>query len=289
MTNNLNNFGALGTRYIYYALWDATNPLYISGADGNLANGEDSGMGRLLGMSDMSVTIPEAPSIPRPGDNGLLGTFIANPVDGPTGTTAFASFDQVFDTAATGKLINAVGPHDISLTTSRCNVYRPMAIVVNSPAMSDEAATKGEAGWQVEEYLYVFAQPTSVSAKGINTAHSYTHKLIFNERGIMLNGKAITAVEYGVTEAWKTDPYWSPYPVHYHTYVGDGGAAQTFTLDKIPYAADGTALQITVAGVDLIYTADFSVSATTGLVTFVGNIPAAGAMAECKILFNPDC
>ncbi|MHC4558863.1 MAG: hypothetical protein ACYS80_16345 [Planctomycetota bacterium] len=288
MTNNLNQFGGQGARFAFWALWDSAQANYIAGTDGSLTSGEDSGMGRLLGISDFTATTPDAPIIPRPGDNALLGTFITNPTSSPQGNDAFASFDQLFDTSVTNRLIHAEGPHDISLSSSRCYEYSPLFLVINSPGMSDEAATKGEAGWIVEEYLYVFAQPTSVASKSINTAHSYTHKLAFNERGVLPYGEAITAVKYGLTEAWKTDPYWSTHPVYYHTYVGDGGAAQTFTLDKIPYAQDGTALQIWEAGTKLVYTTNYSVD-TSGVVTFVGTDPAASAFAVCKVLYTPDC
>ncbi len=288
MSNNLNNFGAQGITYAFWALWDSVSANYIAGTDGTLAAGEDSGMGRLLGITDLSAPAPEAVSIPRPGDNANLGSFISNPTDGPSGTDAFASFDQVFDTAATDRVIETEGPHDISYASNKCNIYKPLFLVTNSPAQSDEAATKGEWGWQVEEYLYVYAQSLSVSAKTINAAHSYTHRLVFNERGVKAWGEAFTEVANGVTQAWKSDPYWSPLPVYYHTYVGDGQAAQTFTLDQIPATADADHLQIWEAGAGLIYTTNYAVDAA-GLVTFVGTDPANDAFAVCKVMFNPGC
>jgi hypothetical protein len=289
MTNNLNQFGGQGARYVFWGLWDSGSPNYIAGTDGSLSSGEDSGMGRALGISNFGANTPEGSEIPRPGDNGVLGNFLSNPTTGPNGNTEFISFDQTFDIAVTQRLIHPEGPHDLSLVSSRCFEYSPIFLVVNSPGMSDEAATKGEDGWIVEEYLYVKVQPTSVAAKGINAVHSYTHKLVFNERGVLPWGEAITAVKYGLTEAWKSDPYWSPYPIYYHTYVGDGGAAQTFTLDNPPVADDGNALQIWEAGTKLVHTTNYSASTSTGLVTFVGTDPAASAFAICKVQFAPSC
>lgn len=289
MTNNLNSLGAQGMDYVFWALWDTAGTNYITGTDGTLASAADSGMGRALGVNDFSVSIPEAPLIDRPGDNGVIGSFIANPTSGPSGTAAYISFDQTFDTKATKRSIKSVGPHDISLSSNICYDFSPMFIVVNSRASSDESGSIGEAGWQVEEYLYVFVQPTSVSGKAINTAHNYTHRMIFNERGILPWGETITEDNYGLTKAWKSDPYWSPYPVYYHTYRGDGGSAQTFTLDKIPAEADGTHLQIWDNGSALTYTTNFAVNTSTGLVTFVSTDPASGQYAVCKVLFSPDC
>jgi len=289
MTNNLNSFGAQGMRYAFWSLWDSVAPSYITGTDDAMANGSDSGAGRLLGVADLSLSVPESPSIVRQGDNGLLGSFIANPSDGPAGTMAFGSFDQDFDIAVTDRSIYAEGPHDISIDSNQCYEYLPIHLVINSPAMSDTSGSEGEAGWQVEEYFYVFAQPLSVQAKTLNAAHSYTHRLIFNKRGILPYGETITVTNYGLTEGWKTSPYWSTHPVYYHTYIGDGGAAQTFTLDNPPYADDGSALQIWEGGTKLTYTTNYSVSTTTGLVTFVGTDPAAAAFAVCKVMFEPTC
>lgn len=288
MTNNLNKFGAQGSRYTFWALWDSGSPNYIAGTDGSLAAGEDSGMGRLLGMTSMSAAPPEAASISRQGDNGNLGIMLSNPVDGPAGNFAFGSFDQTFDTSVLTRTIVAEGPHDISLMSNRCFKFAPVFIVVNSPASSDESGSLGENGWQVEEYLYVMAQPLSVSEKALNTAHSYTHRLVFGERDRLPWGEQIASGTWGISSAWKTDPYWSALPVFYHTYVGDGTSEQTFTLDKIPASADGDHLQIWDAGTKLEYTTDFTVD-TSGVVSFVGTDPGDGNFAVAKVLFDPGC
>lgn len=289
MTNNLNLFGGQGLRYVFWALWDSADPDFISGTDGSLTSGEDSGAGRAQGINDLTIAVPEATIIDRPGDNSNLGSFIANPSSGPSGNDVYISFDQLFDVAATTRAIKAEGPHDISLSSNSCFVFTPIFIVVNSPAMSDESGSIGEDGWAVEEYLYTFVQPQSVAAKALNTPHNYTHKLIFNERGTLHYGETITEANYGVTKAWKTDPYWSPYPIFYHVYVGDGQATQTFTLDKVPVADDGDALQIWDEGAKLTHTTNYAVNTTTGLVTFVDTTPGDGDFAVCKVMFAPDC
>lgn len=289
MTNNLNNFGAQGARYVFWALWDSANPNYIAGTDGSLSAGEDSGMGRALGVTDLSANTPEAGSISRSGDNGVINTFVTNPTDGPTGNTGFGSFDQNFDIAVTGRTIKAEGPHDISLSSNRCYQFAPIFLVVNSPASSDASGSIGEGGWQVQEYLYAYVQPMSVATITQNTAHSYTHRLVFNERGVTAYGETITEGNYGLTQAWKSDPYWSPYPIYYHTYVGDGSSGQTFTLDKIPVADNGNALQIWDNATKLTHSDNYSVSTSTGLVTFVSTDPADGNYAVCKVQFPPDC
>lgn len=289
MTNNLNNFGAQGTRYVFWSLWDSASPSYIAGTDGTLAAGEDSGMGRAIGLSQISSATPEAPLVTRTGDNGVLGTFITNPTDSPSGSTAFGSFDQTFDTVVTGRVIKTEGIHDISLSSNRCYTFSPVFLVVNSPAQSDATGSVGEGGWQVQEYLYAYVQPMSVADMTQSTAHSYTHRLVFNERGILPYGETITTANYGVTQAWKTDPYWSPYPVYYHAYVGDGGASQDFTLDKVPVSADAAGAEVWINGTKQTYTTHYTVSASTGVVTFTGTLPASGNFAVAKVRFLPDC
>ena len=115
--------------------------------------------------------------------------------------------------------------------------------------------------------------------------------ITWTDRGVMPYGEAFTSVAWGRTKFWKLDPYWSKYPVYYETYRGDGGAAQTFTLSNsiLPYADDGTALQIWEAGTKLTHTTNYTVSTTTGLITFVATDPADGAMTVCKVCYVDSC
>ena len=289
MTDNLNKYNALGARSAHYAIWHATQANYISGTNSALGNGEDSGMDRVLGISDFSATTPAAGSVGVGGDNGNISSFMVTPADAPSGTTVFGAFDQTFDTVATDRTIKAEGPDDLSITSSSCNVYVPVFIVINSPAYSQTTGSLGEAGYQVQEFLYVFVQGLSVNTTSINTPHDYTHSLTFNDRGVTPWGETFTNGNYGRTRAWKFDPYWSTHPVFYHTYVGDGGAAQTFTLDEIPYVDSAVGLQVWEAGTKLTHTTNYSVSTTTGLVTFVGTDPAAAAVAVCKVKYTATC
>lgn len=289
MTNNLNDFGAIGARFAFYALYDNASPSFIAGTDGSLASAEDSGMGRLLGFQNLANTVPQATNEPRLGDNGTIGAFTVNPATVPSGTSAFGSFDQVFVTSVTGRTIKTEGPHDLSLATLNCNEYKPVFVVVNSPATSDAAGSIGELGYQVEEYLLVTVDDNSVADKSTNTQHIYTASFNYSDRDTTPWGETIIDGDYGVTRAWKFDPYWSPNPVTFHTYVGDGGAAQTFTLDLTPAGEDANNLQIWEAGTKLIYTTNYTVVASTGVVTFVGTDPAAAAFAVAKYQFVPGC
>lgn len=289
MTDNLNKFNALGAKSCYYAVWHATSSNYISGTNSALAAGEDSGMDRLLGLSEFTANTPAASSVGVGGDNGNISSFMVTPADAPSGNTVFGAFDQTFDTIATDREIKTEGPHDLIGTSSGCNVFVPVFIVVNSPAYSQESGSIGEAGYQVTEFLYVFAQGMSVNTMSLNTPHDYTHSLTFNDRGVTPWGETITNGNYGRTRLWKIGPYWSTHPVFYHTYDGTGGAAQTFTLDKVPYADDGDALQIWDNGSKLAHTTNYTVSATTGLVTFVGTDPASGHFGVCKVMYNESC
>lgn len=289
MTDNLNKFNALGARSMHYSVWHATQTNYISGTNDALANGEDSGMGRVLGISEFAATTPAASSVPSLGDNGVLSAFMVNSTDAPSGNTVFGAFDQTFDAIAMDKTIKTEGPHDLTGSSSSCNVFVPIFIVINSPAYSQETGSIGEAGYEVQEYLYAFAQGTSVNTTSINSPHDYTHILTFNDRGVTPWGETITNANYGRTRLWKFDPYWSTHPVFYHPYVGTGGAAQTFTLDEIPYVDSAVGLQVWEAGTKLTHTTNYSVNTTTGLVTFVGTDPAAAAMTVCKVLYTPTC
>lgn len=288
MTNNLNAFAGIGSKIVYYGLRDGTSINYVAGTDGSLAAGEDSGMARLIKHSDLGVSKPQAQATSSSGDNGVGHTWMVNPTDAVQGTMGFATFDQTFNTKINNDTIYAEGPSDIAVESNECYDFQPMVIVVNSPAKSSESATWGEQGYMVTEYWYVNVQDLGFGSTSVNTPHSYTHALSFHGFGYTPYGEAVST-NYNVNRAWGTKPYWSKHPVYYHTYVGDGTSAQTFTLGQIPYEDSVNGLEIWEAGTKLAHSTNYSVNTSSGLVTFVSTDPADGAFTVCKVRHLADC
>jgi hypothetical protein len=291
MTDNLNAFNALGMKSAWGQIWHDTSANYVCGTDPDLTNGENSGMMRLTGVSDFGVTTPTASSQGIPGDNGIIASYMVNSTDAPSGNMSWGSYPQEFYVAAMKKVIKAEGVHDLTGSSTSCNEFRPIHMVVNSPAKSDVSGSAGEAGYMVTEYLYGFIQDMGNEAMTVNGNVVFTGYTTWNDRGVTPWGETITSGNYGRTRLWKFDPYWSKYPVYYETYVGDGGAAQTFTLSNsiLPYVASASGLQIWDNGSKMTYTTNYSVNITTGLVTFVGTDPAAGQFAVCKVCYSDSC
>ena len=289
MTDNLNKFSGSGARLVYYDLWHATNSNYVCGTNTALGNGEDSGMARLTGIFELGGTTPNASATPRLGDDGVVCTFMTSSSEAPSGNTIFGVYDQNFIANVMDKVVKAEGPHDMLGSSTSCNTFTPFHLVINTPAFAQDSGYEGESGYEVTEYLYGYAQDTSVNSQSHNTPHDYTQFLTFTDRGVMPYGEAFTNVAWGRTRMWKIGPYWSTHPVYYHTYIGDGGAAQTFTLGQIPYVAAVEGLQVWDDGVKMTYTTNYSVNITTGLVTFVGTDPSAAGVVVCKGLFEPTC
>ncbi|GAG34365.1 unnamed protein product, partial [marine sediment metagenome] len=103
---------------------------------------------------------------------------------------------------------------------------------------------------------------------------------VVSERGKRIDGSAVTTVKYGNTSLLVLR-YWSPNPIMYGVYIGDGNADQTFT---IPYALavspiTAASLKLIEAGVEMTTTVDYTATASTGVVLFtVAGDPAAGVV-----------
>lgn len=244
-------------------------------------------MGRLLGFQEAGLTVPEAEAIINSGDNGILSTFLLNPNTAIEGNLNFGVMDLAFEAGTTSRLIEIEGDYDQIVDTAKCLVFADIFLVVNSPAKSKESGSSGSSGYLVTEYLKINVQPQG-SAISNRTVHQALMKVIANETGNLPSGQTILDADYGLTQGFRRR-YWSPYPVYYHVYQGNGGAAQTFTLDNPPIAANGNALQIWFDGTAQVYTTDYTVDTGTGVVTFVGTDPAAGVKAIARVQYNPSC
>ena len=282
---NITRGDARGTSFFF---WGVRHGSYLNGVSTSaLANGTASAMGRARAINEFAVTRPTATAVAKVGDNGTYGTWTQTPTDAMTGTSGFAIFDETFETVAQGRKIYSDNSYRVVADSANCVNYRSLILIANSPATSQETATRGLAGYYVHIYLAVTASPSGESYN-INEAVSFPYSLIFDETALDVFGTTLLDADYGTTQAARLR-FFSQYPVHGGAYVGDGSASQTIVTSYTPAAASVDAVQVAINGTRRAYTTDYTVDPATKTITFTGTLPAAGQQAVYLYQFLPEC
>lgn len=255
---------------------------YVQGvATSALANAADDGMERLKGFVSDTLTIPEGGVIPVPADGGIASSYRQLPQTSVTGALVGTELKEAFINLMAGTKLYTQQQHDEIIDSIKCLEFKDMFFVLNVPAKSQESATLNQQGWEVTEYFLVQGQETG-NARANGAVTNVNFALLMDEVDTTPYGESITDANFGVTQGYRKR-YWSPYPVYYHTYIGDGNVSQTFDLDYAPVTADGDALIIWQNGTKLTYTTNYTVSSTT--VSFVTD-PAAASYNVCRVQFD---
>lgn len=260
----------------------------IQGTSGAIANGGDSGMGRFQAASDIATTLPSLPNVNLDSDGGVDGAVKGQPTESNSAVITGGVIDQIIAAMATNALIKEEGPHDYIGGSQICLTHNPMCFVINRPgAIRDSGANFGQIGWEVTEIWNALAEVKQFNQIGRGVQGQQIVELVFNHVGKTIWGETILAADFGYTRMWGLKPYWSEFPVHYHTFVGDA-VTNTFTLDETPHSADGDALQAWQSGNKMTYTNDYTVVPSTRVVTLVGT-PGVGTLIPCKVLYDRTC
>lgn len=289
---NTENYGATGAQYAFWAIKSGVVP---HGTDGALESGEDSGMAQAKYITSVNLAFPEDRRIALRGDNGTWAQQVLPADTLPSGASAFGMFDSSFAVAVAKNGIQVSGQYDQVANGVSCREYAPIAMVINSPAKSGETATLGESGWQVTEFLLLDVSNQNPGEMSIDTAQTYSYSLTANEVAYTLYGEAFN----DGSATWSRNraiaiQYSSPFPVTYHTYIGDGTASQTVTLDYTPAAETQNAVQVwdftpsTQSVTQLDITTNYTISASTKTVTFVTD-PSDGNAQIIRYQFDPSC
>ena len=281
---NISQMTALGSRYTFFGVRVGN---YLNGATSTtLANGVTAGMLRVNGVQNFAMTRPALSTVTVAGDNGKIGQYSIAPTDSVTGTLGTAVFDMNFETVMTKRTLKVSGGFDMTPLSNQCLSYENLVFVINTPAQSNESGTKGQAGYLVTELYSVQAQPTGQTF-GLNTSVVFEYTLSLNESDRDLFGTTLSG--YNANSVFGVQ-YFSPKPIHYAVYVGDGTSGQaTATLDYDIAEASADAVQVAINGTAQTYSTHFTANLTTNKVSFVGTIPASGEIAVIRYMFNPKC
>jgi hypothetical protein len=273
MTTNIEQFSSAGIDRAYWARNNSNG--YAMGTTGTLANGADASFSQLVGVQSFGVTLQEPRKVNIEGDDGVQSVFFFESAELPSGDLVLGVFDVNFYAQTQGTRVYADGDFDVILGQPGAATYNQISIITNSKGQSKMAGSSGQAGWMVKMYPKVQVVPKGDAGLTSAGATNFTHALIVNKSDKMWWGESFTVANHGTTEAAVFGPLSSEYRVCGHTHVSDA-ADLTFTLTYLPAAANGNKVKVRRNGTALAYTTDYTVNASTGVVTLV----AAGTAGD---------
>ena len=283
MVVNVNQVTTLAPTYTF---WGALSGTYLMGTTGTIANGAGAGMGRLKGVSEVNIPQASVSRVTPQGDNAAITTFTVQPQELPSGTINLVVLNQDFSAKANGSKVYTDGDWDEVGDGQPCYNLADLGFVFNCPAASQDSGSIDEAGWNVYELYKVQVQSSLMAQMQTGQSPTFPNNVTTKRSSANFAGRSFSVANDNAT-SFIVKQYWSDYPVTYYTFIGDNSTT-TFTLNELPPAANAASVQYWLAGVKKAYTTDYTVNASTGLVTAVV-APGTAVKTVVKQKFLPTC
>lgn len=277
MTTNVDSFNSAGLERLYWALNNSSG--YVMGSTGSIANGSDAGMSRAVGVQTFNLPMQPPRQVSVGGDDDVQAIYFFNPEQLPNGDLVLGNVDLTLWAKALGIKVYADGDFDVVVGQPDSPTFGQFTVVSNSQAKSAASGSVGNAGWMVKIYPKVQLVPIGDQGLANAAASSFTHRVIANKSGKLPWGASFTTTNHGTTGGAMLGPFFSENRVTMHTHVADGSDL-TFTLTYLPAAATTNKVKAWRNGTALVYTSDFTVSASTGVVT----LAAAGTAGDIVVV-----
>lgn len=287
MSAPFNSWSAVGAEYVFWGLRGSSDA-YVYGTVGDtLANGSASGMGRLKGVANINLTIPDVNRIAVTGDQALITAFDLPPTEAVTGEVISRVFDATTTTKANNTKIETDGDYKYLDFNPYCVPNNRFVMIANSQAnVQDSGASLDSGAWEVAMLYNVRVSGRGGLTIAEATAREYQYSLTLNKTSTTPYGVALTDATNGTTVS-----YWrkfaSPNPIAMHTLIGDGTETE-IVLDEVPAGADGVKVKVFVDGVAQTYTTNYTVNVSTRTVTLVA-APTAGQVVVVYYQFLASC
>lgn len=281
---NINKFGGGGVTDCWWGLWTSSG--YMTGTTA-LASGEDSAMGRISIPSNVGFTVPNLPARPNTGDRGTVAGTYSSVNASPETLFTKMIYDLALVAATTTSKIVSQGPHNLMIDPLNCEVREGIFVVINEHAISYDSDTYLRRGYTVHELLFGFPEFVDGGAITRETETESSMRLLHSSWSTTPWGESFDDTTWGGEITWRMKPYFSEYPVTYHSFSGDG-VTSSITLAVTPASEDGDAVQSWTDASDLTYTTDYTTTASTKAVDFV-DVPAEGEFNVSKILYLKTC
>jgi hypothetical protein len=228
---------AAGVQQAWLSFLDSEN-FALGNAQTAIAAGDIRGSYPFVGIQEMPTGILEGETVPVPGDDTTLGSFIFASADPREFLINFGQGDLNLDAMLQGTLVETLGGINIGLSDPGQPVYPTVCLIVNSRAIKRDSGQSGQAAWCGYIFPVVQLQPLSRETLTGRTAGVYRYK-----------GTAQAAYNHpwGVTiaEAVNGDvssfsfPFTSPYPLTLDAFRGNG-IKTDWVLNKAPVDTNNT-------------------------------------------------
>jgi hypothetical protein len=281
-----NFYRTLSGQISFWGMYNDAQTYLRGSATSDLADAAGSAMAQYEGMVTLPITGPTTEAIDFAGDNGTKGTMTVNPVGVTTAAATNILNDLAFKAAANGYKIVTDG-NQIGIGHSDVPpALNPMAMIINSPAASNDLATLDNAEWEVTEILNMTVHDQGGTNFSTRTPREFLKNFVFNRKSTRLDGRALSVVTNGTTALlWHT--YTNPNPVIQETYVGDGNVGQEHILAYTPAGITASEIRIVKNGTPLVITTDYTVVKATKTVSFTPAGDPASA-ENCQITYDID-
>lgn len=266
-------------------MWALNNAEYAQGTGAPLANGSDSGMGRLLGVEEINVPLAKARFIAVPGDNGLITMIPLAPNGVSSGTLTQSVNDPVFTTAPIGAVDYVRNGIDFALLGIPCPTFKSITLVNNAPAQNLTSGSFGVPGWAVSFYPNTFFYPRGNDSAKDGNPQQYMFDMALGSFDRFPWGEALTVAHEGATRALRENTFFSLAPWTIHAFVSNASTL-TITLNETPYALTAVYIEVWKNGVLLTITSDWTIS---GKIITLAAAGSAGDKYEVFYGFIPTC
>lgn len=263
-------------------------PVPLSGV---LAEGDDFGLSRFVGLQGAAVTIAEGQREDILGDDGLIDSIQFDPTEPPAGNLTLGVQHLELIASAKGTKIMTVDDIDIGFFQTNEPAYNDFWILLTSQAKNQDenAGTVGQPGFH---NIILKSQLNGGGRDGFTTqgAASFVYQIVGSKFAKMPWGVNLTTANAGTTGAFM-GAFFSRRRVSLHTFVRDGSTT-TFTLDhEAAFTSIGGTMAVhnATSGTPMTQTGtptassefDVTTSASVSTVT----LGAAGTAGEVVVVF----
>lgn len=263
-----------------YGLYDTEG--LMCGKAGVLANGEDSGMGRWLGMKSVDASVPEVERATQTGDDQRQGTITFQPTDATTLAIQMGVTTPEDEAALNNVAVYDDGQFSILPFDPYLEDLPVACLSILSTAKKRVPGQRANKGYEVNIFNY-----GEISAQGYDgiterEMRNYDFFMSLDQVYTWLWGSPMSQANEG-TVAASGGRFTSNRLVSFHAIRGDASELSV-TLDFVPIGAESVSGVVKVwktAAADgvvtvLTPTTDYTLNASTGALA----LTAAGAGAE---------
>lgn len=222
---------AAGLSSGWYTLLDTDG--YATGASGTVATGAaGTAAGRVFGMQNADLAIVEPETVPVPGDDGVLGTFLFAPNESPGGVFEIGVRDLTLESRLQSTLVQTLGNLSIGVIQPKDPLYVDVGLILSRQAQSQDGASLGKAMYENAIILKGAMAPLGNTPFQGRTAAVVRYRVIANPSNGTPMGFTLTNSANG-TEAAPFISFFSDFPVTMHAFRGDG-TTTAFVVGQTP-------------------------------------------------------